>query len=107
MQTRLSDMISMSRAKINFGCVRSGSLTLKARTKPARVKPGSKAGSAYLVSESSKQLGIYCFGNGDVPDYIDVLFLLEKSWAPPRGSGPAKPSARLHSHSSAKKGPPG
>jgi hypothetical protein len=73
-------MISMSRAKINFGRVRSGSLTLKARTKPARVKPGSKAGSAYLASESSKQLGICCFGNDDVPDYIDVLFLLEKSW---------------------------
>jgi hypothetical protein len=73
-------MISMSRAKINFGRVRSGSLTLKARTKPAHVEPGSKAGSAYLVSESSKQLGICCFGNDDVPDYIDVLFLLEKSW---------------------------
>jgi hypothetical protein len=32
------------------------------------------------MSESGEQLGLCCFDNDDVPDHVDVLFLLKKLW---------------------------
>lgn len=53
-----------------FDAVRCGSITLKARMKPARIEPGSNPGIGHLVNSAGEQLGLCYFDTNNVPDHV-------------------------------------
>jgi hypothetical protein len=61
-----------------FGAVQEARLMLKGRVKSAFVQSTYKAGCGYLLDESAQPLGTCCFDGYDVPEKVDVLFLLEQ-----------------------------
>jgi hypothetical protein len=63
-----------------FGQVLGGGLALHARIKRSYVQDGGSSGIAYLGLQFGERLGLCCFDTDEIPDQVDVLFLLEKSW---------------------------
>jgi hypothetical protein len=68
------------KSKDKFGQVTEGYLVLHARIKRAYVQDGGVFGTAYLGSQSGERLGMCSFDTDEIPDQVNVLFLLEKSW---------------------------